>query len=521
MATRRSALALSAGAALACGWLAAGCASGARREGDLTSVPTPAPFVSATTGPLVVRVKEGFTAVPIARGLNMPSGITFDSAGDLCVLEAGGFLGNNPGRTPPRIVVLSPSGELGRVIELKGTPVVFPATGIAWHAGSFFISHRDANHLGVISRVAPDGTATPIVRDLPSQGDHSTNQLVFGGDGKLYFAQGSATNSGVVGIDDFVAFGWPEIHPEVHDVPAKNLVVNGKNFATTDPRGASPDRKATTGAWKPFGVPAERGDEVRGAVRANGSILRVDEDGRSLEVYAWGLRNPFGLGFAPDGKLHASLQGMDLRGSRPIANDVDALLAVRKDAWYGWPDFTTDLRPLLDDRDHAPPGDLGKPAEPLIDLGRSALATPDPGDLVATFPGRPCVCGFTWAPPGFGTIGGALVLCELGPLAPSSDPFFGGAPGSRVVLVSDGKATEDLLANTAPGPASRHSALGRGLERPIDVKPGPDGALYVVDYGVVNVKVDPAEGVTVQVREGTGAIWRVQPAAATALAPVR
>src|SRR5690349_7285151 len=127
---RRFALVLGAGGALLLG-----CSSGARRDGDLTKVPTPPPFESATTGSLVVSVKEGFVAAPVVRGLDMPAGITFDSSGNLCVLEAGGFIGNNPGRTPPRIRVIAPTGAPVRTIELKR--VVFPATGIVFHEGSF------------------------------------------------------------------------------------------------------------------------------------------------------------------------------------------------------------------------------------------------------------------------------------------------------------------------------------------------------------------------------------------------
>ena len=46
-----------------------------------------------------------------------------------------------------------------------------------------------------------------------------------------------------------------------------------------------------------------------------------------------------------------------------------------------------------------------------------------------------------------------------------------------------------------------------GLERPFDVKFGPDGALYISDYGVVNV--NPEQMPPYQQMAETGAIWRV------------
>ncbi|MEZ0229632.1 MAG: sorbosone dehydrogenase family protein [Planctomycetota bacterium] len=490
-----------------------GCSSEptARRDGDITKVPSPAPIAPTTKGSLVVEERDGYDVRPLARGLDLPAGICFDDAGDLCVLEAGGFLGNNPGRTPPRIKVFSPEGEARRTIDLTGTRVVWPATGICWADGGFYITHRDENHFGCISRVEKDGKVTPIVTGLPSRGDHGTNQICVGPDGKLYFSQGTATNSGIVGLDDFVAFGWPQLHPDVHDIPAKTIVLTGKNFETADPRGAMPSRKTITGAFMPFGKSAERGTGVRGEVKCNGAVLRCDKDGKKLEVYCWGLRNPFGLGFAPAGRLYTTCQGMDLRGSRPIADDKDALLSLTKDTWYGWPDYTTDLRPLLDNEDHDPPSELGKRAEPLIDLKMSGaeMGAPSPDDVAARFDVRSSSCGFAWAPPGFGKIGGRLVVAQFGTLGPAADPTAATWPGCRVVTVDDEGEVEDFLKNDDSGPASHALAIGRGFERPIDVKFGPDGALYVVDYGVVSVKVDEGAGMSILAREGTGFIWKV------------
>ncbi len=73
-----------------------------------------------------------------------------------------------------------------------------------------------------------------------------------------------------------------------------------------------------TFAFHPFGKTPPDDGAVRGAVKASGTILRMNPDGSDLEVYAWGLRNPFGVAWGPDGKLYASDNGYDERGSRPI-----------------------------------------------------------------------------------------------------------------------------------------------------------------------------------------------------------
>ncbi len=62
-----------------------------------------------------------------------------------------------------------------------------------------YVSHR-----GVISTVDPmTGLIKDIIIALPSNGDHHNNQIAFGPDGRLYFGQGTATNSCVVGMDNF------------------------------------------------------------------------------------------------------------------------------------------------------------------------------------------------------------------------------------------------------------------------------------------------------------------------------
>ena len=72
-------------------------------------------------------------------------------------------------------------------------------------------------------------------------------------------------------------------------------------------------------------------------------------------------------------------------------------------------------------------------------------------------------------------------------------------------------ALEPFVSNAAPGPASRQGATGRGLERPFDVQFGPDGAMYIVDYGVVTVDMSLIEEgkPPYSYEEGTGTIWRV------------
>ena len=53
--------------------------------------------------------------------------------------------------------------------------------------------------------------------------------------------------------------------------------------------------------------------------------------------------------------------------------------------------------------------------------------------------------------------------------------------------------------------------LCRGIERPLDVKFGPDGAMYIVDFGVARVNFARIKRgqVPYEFPPRTGAIWRV------------
>ena len=72
-----------------------------------------------------------------------------------------------------------------------------PLTGINYFEEKIYVSHR-----GKITTVDRSGETKDIISGLPSWGDHHNNQVMFSHDGKMYFGQGTATNSGVVGLDN-------------------------------------------------------------------------------------------------------------------------------------------------------------------------------------------------------------------------------------------------------------------------------------------------------------------------------
>ena len=101
--------------------------------------------------------------------------------------------------------------------------------------------------------------------------------------------------------------------------------------------------------------------------------------------------------------------------------------------------------------------------------------------------------------PSFGPVGDAYIS-EFGAIVPTNTgglPLYG--VGHRVSRINMNNGEVSTLAINRSGlPASRTN--GGGFERPIDAVFGPDGALYISDFGIYT-----AEGATKQ----TGVIWRI------------
>jgi glucose/arabinose dehydrogenase len=438
-----------------------------------------------------VALPRGYAIEPIATGLTFPTGITFDADGMPVVVESGYSYGEV--FTEPRLLRVEPNGQT-RVLargENDG-----PWTGVTFHAGNFFVAAGDVRGDGKILRIGPDGQQNAVVSGLPSRGDHHTNGPIIGPDGWLYFAQGTATNSGVVGEDN-KKFGWLSRFPDFHDVPGQDITLAGVNFTSADPLDADKNGQQTTGAFLPFGTPSQPGQVIKGELKCSGGILRVRPEGGEPELIAWGFRNPFGLAFSPTGKLFVTENGFDDRGSRPVWGTPDFLWEIESgDRWYGWPDYVGG-EPITHEQFRPP----GKPSLQFV-LAEHPSQPPQPK---ARFAVHSSADGFDFSrDPAFGHVGEAFVAL-FGDEAPATGKVLA-AVGCRVVRVNvENGAIEDFAVNRGPtaGPASRIG--GGGLERPVAARFSPDGtALYVVDFGVM---LHDAQGAKPQ--RGTGVIWRI------------
>jgi glucose/arabinose dehydrogenase len=440
--------------------------------------------------PSDVALMEGYTIEAVARNLTFPSAIAFDDRGRVYVTEAGYSYGDYRGT--PRLLRIEPGGSITEIARGENPPW----NGVDYLDGAFYVA---GGHLrpGQVLRITPDGQTRTLVDGLPGLGDHFPNGPVKGPDGWLYFGVGTATNSGVVGMDNFM-FGWPHRYPDFHDIPCEDVVLAGKNHTTPNPLTPDPDDRAVTGTFVPFGTPVREGQVIPGAVPCSGAVMRVRPDGTGLGVVAWGFRNTFGLAFAPDGGLYVTENHYDVRGSRPVFGTGDLLWRVEPGTWYGWPDFFAG-RPLTEGDWFDPPGE---PAPGFV-LLKHPQAPPRPTALLGVHSSSNGM-DFSTSPE-FGYVGQAFIA-QFGDMAPkvgkTLDPV-----GFKVVRVDVEDGTiHDFAINRGKtnGPASLLES--GGLERPLDVEFSPDGtALYIADFGVMLVHEDSG----IRPIPGTGVLWKI------------
>jgi glucose/arabinose dehydrogenase len=441
--------------------------------------------------PADVALPPGYRIEVVASGLTFPTGVAFDEAGRPHVVEAGYAYGEV--WTTPRLLRVEPDGRV-TIVTMGGRNG--PWTGVAFDRGAFYIAEGGELDGGRILRVTADGRATPLVEGLPTRGDHHANEPAVGPDGRIYFGVGTHTNSGVVGEEN-AAFGWLKRYPELHDIPCQDITLTGQNFQTRNPLAPAGDVRVETGAFSPFGVKTSAGQIIGGRVPCSGAILKIPSEGGPPELVAWGLRNPFGLAFAPDGRLLVTDNSYDDRGSRPVHGAGDLLWDIVPGTWYGWPDFHGARR--LDDGDHYDPPGKARP-QPLL-----ATAPNHPPKPMAVLDVHGSADGLDISRRAdFGHVGEAFIA-----LFGDQAPVVGKAlspVGFKVVRVDLGTGViQEFAVNRGRqnGPASRIG--GGGLERPIAVRFDPSGsALYVVDFGVMTMTRQGA-----QPRTETGVLWRI------------
>lgn len=416
----------------------------------------------------------------VAEGFSFPTSLTFDDSGTLYIAEAGlPFGGAQPGG---RVWKIGQDGQRTLLAQNLRQPV----NGLTFYQGNLYLSEGGhPGSSGRISRLDLAGHQTVILDNLPGPGNYHTNMVAFGPGGKLYFSQGAMTNTGYVGLDAY-ELGWLRLLPHAHDLPGYEIELAGVNLETVNPLSSEVGARARTGAFVPFGKSTQPGQRIPAQLPCTAAVMRCNLDGSELELVAWGLRNAYGLGFLPDGRLLAVDQGADDRGSRPVGNVPDLLFEVRQGAWYGWPDFIGG-DPISDPRYIPERGPM-----PVFALANHR-EFPPPEKALLRFPPHAAAVKFDVAPASLPRWRGQILVALFGDEVPMTAPS-----GQRV-----GRS----VARIDPTDWSLRTVIESPLVRPIDVRFHViSNTLYILDFG--NFEMHAERGVVAEAN--TGKLWRMQ-----------
>lgn len=433
-------------------------------------------FTERYLNPSDIYIIKGYQIEVFIKDLNSPIGMVFNEDKEILVADSGLATGN------PRILRLV-NGQFETIADDFVTPI----SGLNYLNSVIYVSHR-----GFITKIYKDGTRQNIIMGLPSNGDHYNSPVAFSPDNKMYFGQGTVTNSGVVGNDN----DWVTVSPLLCDYAGDYIMLHGQNFVTNNILTEGlPDDTALTGAFSPYGIPNIEFEIRKRFIKASGSILRANLDGSNLEQVAWGFRNPSYLRFDLSGQLYAVNNGYQAVGSRPIENATDDFYYITPDLWYGWPDYSGG-EPVNSPR-FTPSGGT----QPSLLFKNQPNVPPKP---YVTFPPNSSIRGFDFNyNPQFGPYGdvyiaeyGSTIRTQIG------DTISYANAGHRISKIDMKSRTISTFAINRTGfPTSLSN--GGGFERLAHLLFGPDEAMYIVDTGL-NIQGNPEAFIP-----NTGVIWRV------------
>jgi len=512
--------------------------------------------LNAPTGIAFLGNSAEFEVYVLESGHGLPS-----KCNDQSSIMGGDFSPTNP--FTPDIRVFNQTGTLLRTLAKPTAPgngfqPEGPAIDIAFERGFqggrlFATDSNQATHTSgannnssrIVTVDPVTGAVTPFITGLPT-GDHPTEQLAF--DGRfIYWSQGSTTNSGVVGRDNGGGTGQP-------DIPCQDIVLSDNVFDSGG--GVKTSGYSKFGTQNPGGtVKAFTGALHHGV--CDGAILRAPLNAANpedrIEPFSWGYRNGYAIRFAPEnhalsGGLLVGEDGPDERGARPSNGAPDALHLAKQNPdgspdYHGWPDrfgFLPSSQAVFnpiggpsDDLCQSPPNKpfpacipdvlkLDVPIANVLKFPPQSITSP-----LALEGADSSFTGIDFAPKSFVADpledGAALYTLE-GDFGFSPPNATAPAPeiGHEVKLINfDAKGDKPLalkIQNFARNNTGDQAFISpdhpAAFNRPTNIRFGPDGCAYVVDYGAVRDAgtdthvVGAGNGPLVQI-PGTGVVFKL------------
>jgi glucose/arabinose dehydrogenase len=466
-----------------------------------------------------IDVPPGYRIEPFVTGLSFLTDITFGDKGEVYVSECGPHTyGMEPEKAPPARILQVMSDKSIKVVYDKNVPIkiirntksgeklpeglIGPIEGITWHNGLIYVAHRTR-----VSTLNPKtGEFKTIIDDLPAWGFFHNGKVVFDREGKMVFSVSTQGNAGPID-KEWMQVLIPYNKLDKHEIPGEDVTLTGINFPVPVPKKWEDKHETVmTGVFVPFGTTTTAGQVIKGQLICNGGMFRANPDGSNIERIAWGFRNIFGYGFSPDGRLFTTNNNANPIPPREIFNDYETIYEVIEGEWYGWPDFYSGI-PVTDPRfsDVHPNFEeaAGRLSFVLTDETREKLlkGKDKPIQPIVKLEPHTAGQGFVFGRKEFGIPENEILLAEFGTVVKYQHNTL---PGFRVTRVNLKTGEVKVFIKNKTGlPASAAHGTG-GLERPLRLAYGPDGALYIVDWGALEIEPPHATAFP-----KTAVIWRV------------
>jgi cytochrome c len=381
--------------------------------------------------------------------------------------------------------------KLNTPVDDPSTPAVnegdAPATSTDPTAWDAFKGYNQLSRFKFVDSPSPHldlGTEQEILRVPVDRGIccHVAGKVKFDGKGNLYLITGDDTNAG--GSDGFTP---------INDSPNQ-----GPGF----------DAQRSSANTNDL-----RGKVLRIKVRANGTYTSPkgnlfpeteDHEGKTRpEIFLMGLRNPFRFDVDSSGRLYIGDYSPDSRTPSPTRGPegTGRWFSTNKAGNYGWPYCVSPSLPYVDfDFATRTPGSRFNCGAPVNDsrhnTGLRVLPSVQQPQFWYTYEARtpcggayletpPVTCDFTWPVIGTGGVGphgGPLYTYDE--TNPSETKFpeyysdsvvFGEFTRDKLFMMrTDGKGNLVGVEQFLPGVV---------FDNPMEMEFGPDGSLYVLEYG--------------------------------------
>ena len=480
--------------------------------------------------PSALVVPPGYKVEVWAKDLTYITDLTFGPDGTAYVSEAGGHtFGTDPAKAPPAQVLQRMPDGSWKVIFANNVPIkaireadtnaripegiIGPLEGVTYNPqnGLLYLAHR--SRYSVLN--PKTGEFKTIIDGLPAWGIFHNSKAIFDPQGRLVFEVSTQGNSGMV--DQGMLKALTAYNKRLqHEIPCETVTLTGRNLTAANDFTPEKGDSALTGVYVPFGVVTQPGQTIEGQFICNGAFYRANPDGTNIQRIAWGFRDPYHYAYSPSGRLIASDNSGEAIAPRRVFNDWERFWEVKDGLWYGWPDYFSGL-PITDERFYKPndPNYKGKPqphefaltAETRARLLKGEPLPPQPLARVVPHSGAQ---GFAFGRPEWGMDPeNEVILAEFGTLqlfttkGPNPPGFM-----LSIVNLETGERRPFIYNQGKREPASASKETnpkGGGFERPLRPVWGPDGALYLVDFG----RLDSFPHKGRAAFPNTGVIWRI------------